>query len=243
MRLCYDLHIHSCLSPCASNDMTPQNVAYIVSGMNLDLIAIADHNSIKNYRAFESACFDYGVCVLPAMELETSENIHVLMLFPNYKAASAFYAEIETKSSGLKNREEIFGEQLVMDRDDKFLGKEENMLVTATQVGVYDCAGLADKFGGVAIPAHVDRTSNGLIAILGDINPDMGFATVEVSSCCDSTIIDSLVSRGYRVISDSDAHYLEQIGSSRHKNYLDVDNPLPMSIIKLLKTKKEIKHD
>lgn len=243
MRLCYDLHIHSCLSPCASNDMTPQNIAYIASGMSLDIIAIADHNSIKNYQAFESACFDYGVCVLPAMELETSENIHVLMLFPNYKAASEFYAEIENKSSGLKNREEIFGEQIVMDRDDNVLGKEGRMLVTATQVGVYDCAELADRFGGVAIPAHVDRPSNGLIAILGDINPDMGFVTVEVSSRCDRTMIDSLASRGYRVISDSDAHYLEQIGSNGQKNYINVDNPLPMSIIKLLKTKKEIKHD
>ncbi len=241
MRLFYDLHIHSCLSPCADDDMTPNNITGLAAMLGLDVIAVSDHNSMLNCGAVIKAGAANGIAVLPAMELETSENVHILMLFPSYGRATEFFEYFAAeKRSGLMNRPDIFGEQIVMDEHDTVVGHEDNLLLTASDVGVYECAELADRFGGVAIPAHVDREANGLIAVLGDVSDDMGFGTLEVSSKADGSFVKRLEARGFMVIRDSDAHYLENINTAGGENVLEVDSPDAQTIINLLKTKKGV---
>ena len=60
MKISYDLHLHSCLSPCADDDMTPYNIAGMAMLLGLQLLALTDHNSAKNCPAFFSACREYG---------------------------------------------------------------------------------------------------------------------------------------------------------------------------------------
>lgn len=240
MKLHYDLHIHSCLSPCASDDMTPCNIAGLCEMLGLDVIAVSDHNSMLNCGAVIKAGARQGITVLPAMELETAENVHVLMLFSSLGRGMEFYKAFKPRLPQIPNRSEIFGEQSIVDENDAVIGYESDLLLTASDIGVYDCARLADEYGGVAIPAHVDREANGLISILGDIDDDMGFTTVEVSPNATGEFVRRLGSRGYRVIRDSDAHYLENINIPSDGNVLDPDEPDALSIINLLKTKKGV---
>ena len=57
----YDLHLHSCLSPCADDDMTPANIAGMALLNGLQLAALSDHNSCKNCPAFFDACRVHGI--------------------------------------------------------------------------------------------------------------------------------------------------------------------------------------
>lgn len=240
MKLYYDLHIHSCLSPCADDDMTPNNITGLAEMLGLDLIAVSDHNSMLNCGAVIKAGAKRGLSVLPAMELETAENVHVLMLFSSLGRGMEFYEAFKPHLRSIPNRSDIFGEQAIMDENDVTVGYENDLLLTASDIGVYDCAAIAEFYGGVAIPAHVDRESNGLIAILGDIDDDMNFGTVEVSPNADDDFVWRLKERGYRVIQNSDAHRLESINLPNIDNSLFVNSPDALTIINLLKTKKGV---
>ena len=67
MNLFYDLHIHSALSPCGDNDMTPNNIVNMSLLKGLDVIAVSDHNSIKNLYPILEVAKDTELLVIPAM--------------------------------------------------------------------------------------------------------------------------------------------------------------------------------
>lgn len=233
MRYYYDLHIHTCLSPCADNDMTPNNVVGMAKLIGLDFIAVTDHNSCKNAAAVIKAAEETGLLVLPGMELTTSEDVHIVMLFPSIDVAENFDAFVAKRRMGIKNRPDIYGEQLVTDESDNVVGIVDELLITATDIGVYDAAALAEKFGGVAVPAHVDRESNGLPAVLGAVDKDMGFRYVELSKTADSKLEKKYADEGYGIIRNSDAHRLEDV--SERENFLELDALTAKNIIDKLK--------
>ena len=86
----YDLHIHSVLSPCGDDDMTPCNIVGMSKLLGLDVIAITDHNSTGNAEAVMKCGQAMGLTVVPGMELETREEVHVLMLFEDLSKANEF---------------------------------------------------------------------------------------------------------------------------------------------------------
>lgn len=181
MRFYYDLHIHSCLSPCGDDDMTPCNIVGMAKLIGLDVIALTDHNTCRNAPAVLKAAANVGITALAGMELTTSEDVHIVMLFPSLENALAFNDYVDIKRMRIKNRPDIYGNQLVLDENDGIIGAENDLLIAATEIGVYDTARLAYEYGGVAIPAHIDRDGNGLISMLGAIEKDMNFSTVEFS--------------------------------------------------------------
>lgn len=221
-KLYYDFHIHSCLSPCADNDMTPNNIVNMAKLKGLDAIALTDHNSCQNCKATIIAGQRAGIIVLPGMELCTNEDIHVICLFETLENAIAFSEIIYIKIPQIKNRADIYGEQLICDEDDNITGTEEFLLINAADISVIDVLKLAQKYGGVAFPAHIDKISNGIISILGGIPPEAGFKTVEISDNCDKA--DFIKKYTYINIFDflknSDAHYLWQI--SERKNFIEL---------------------
>ena len=81
MRYYYDLHIHSCLSPCGDNDMTPDSIAGMGELNKLDIMALTDHNTLKNCPAFFKAADRHGIIPVAGAELTTAEDIHVVCLF------------------------------------------------------------------------------------------------------------------------------------------------------------------
>lgn len=214
----YDLHMHSCLSPCGDNDMTPNNIVNMAAIKNLDIIAVSDHNSVKNCRAAIKACAnnDLPLLVIPAVEITTSEDIHVVVYFRDIDAAEFFDMEvIEKKRFAIKNKPEIFGEQIIMNEFDEKVSEEANLLINAIDISIDEIYKTAENYNGVAVPAHIDKESNGLIAILGDYPEHMQFTAVEVK---DRSKIDGIREKYRlsekkvgRIITNSDAHYLWDI--------------------------------
>ncbi|MBR5453568.1 MAG: PHP domain-containing protein [Clostridia bacterium] len=217
MKIRYDLHLHSCLSPCGDDSMTPVNVAGLAVLEGLDLIALTDHNTALNCPAFLRAAEEYGIAAVPGMELTTSEDIHVVCLFETLEGALEFSRYVAEHSPPIKNKAEIFGNQSVMDENDEIIGEVERLLIVASDISINDIDDLIVKFGGTAFPAHIDKEANGVIAILGAIPPEAAFTAAELSPGGSQ----SLLPDGYRMIRSSDSHYPDTIGGGGGELELD----------------------
>lgn len=229
MKCYYDFHIHSCLSPCADMDMTPHSIAGMSYINGLNAIAVADHNTARNIRAVTKAAGQYGVCVVPGIEAESAENVHLLCLFPTIEAAEDMGALLEEHLPPIKNRPDIFGEQWIMNECDEKVGEIEKLLINATDLMIEQIKKEAEDRGGVCIAAHIDREKNGIVATLGCVPDYLGFSTLELSR----KAADYEKNGEYRYISDSDAHVLTDI--SEKVNFLELDEITPAEIIKKLK--------
>ena len=225
-RYFYDLHVHSCLSPCADDDMTPNNIAGMAALKGLNILALTDHNSTKNCPAFFEACRRQGIIPIAGMELSTAEDIHLVCLFPKLEDAMRFGEEIRTHLMPIDNRPEIFGNQLVLDGEDEIIGEEERLLISATDLPIEDAVVLARSFGAHVHPAHIDRHSNGIVAILGDIPSDYGFAVFEMREKENMEKLSATVEElcEDNMIICSDAHHLWDISEAENFVLLD-DEP------------------
>ena len=207
MKLFYDFHIHSCLSPCGDNDSTPNNIVNMALIKGLHVIALADHNTGKNCPAAMAVGKKNGLVVLPAMELTTSEDIHVLCLFEKYEDLEKLETYIQKTRLRIPNRPKIFGRQYIMDENDEIVGEEENLLIVSSGISVEEVAALVKGFGGIPVPAHIDKQSNGLVGVLGAFDYCLGFE-----------LIESTLDSGVKLpqITNSDAHYLWDIAEAEH---------------------------
>ena len=179
MNLKYDFHIHSCLSPCGDNDMTPYNLVNMAKLLGYDIIALTDHNSCLNCPAALKAGEEAGITVVPGMELCTSEEIHAVCLFPDLKKALEFSDYVKSTMPPVKNDASIFGEQLIRYSTDRRVGKEEILLTAASGISIDDAVKEVSRFGGAVFPAHLDRASYSVLSVLGFMYPEMGFAAAE----------------------------------------------------------------
>jgi hypothetical protein len=188
----------------------------------LDIVALTDHNTVKNCKAFFEAATALGIIPIAGMELTTSEDIHVVCLFKTLDDAILFNDEIDTHRILVENRTDIFGNQLIVDADDNVIGTEKYLLSWATDISVDDVPSITERFGGVCYPAHVDRMSNGIIAVLGTLPDTPCFHTVEFHDKEKIEEYSALygLDRKTKVIS-SDAHYLQDIAD--RDNYFELD--------------------
>lgn len=211
--LYYDFHIHSCLSPCGNDDMTPYNIAGMAAVKGLDVIAVTDHNTCRNCPAVLAAAEEYGILALCGMELTTSEEVHAVCLFAELSQALAFDAYVYPRILDVKNREDIFGRQEIYGLDDRVSGIEERLLISATSISFEGLWELVRSFGGVMLPAHIDKTSNSLISNLGFVPEDSRFAAAELHDMGNLHRLkrQNPYLEGCRILVDSDAHYLEDI--------------------------------
>lgn len=211
--LTYDLHIHSCLSPCGDDDMTPANIAGMAAIKGLDVIALTDHNTCRNCPALLKMAENYGILAIPGVEVTTSEEIHAVCLFPTLEAALNFDVFLYDRLLPFPNDETIFGKQQIYNEQDEVVGTLEKLLINSTEISIDHLGELAKSYGGVMFPAHVDKSSNSLISSLGMIPPDSTFKTAEVKDL--KKLHELRRQHPYlnqcRIISNSDAHYLEQI--------------------------------
>lgn len=208
-----DLHIHSCLSPCASLDMTPNNIVHMAKLKQLDIIAVCDHNHTGDLKAVSAVAKKQGILLLPGLELETSEEIHLLCYFPSLDAAMHMQSALNPYYRNIPNKEEIFGPQWILDAEDEQIEKIEFLLTASTKLDLYQAVAMVRGFGGAAVPAHVDRESYSILSNLGCIPEDMSFHTLEISRY---TTSEAFLERypGHsdkKFITSSDAHDLGMI--------------------------------
>ncbi len=222
-RYYYDFHIHSCLSPCADNDNTPNNIAGMATLCGLNMIALTDHNTCKNCPAIFEACKRYGIIPIAGMELTTAEDIHVICLFEKLDNAMAFDEAIQEHRMLIENRTDIFGDQLILDGEDNLLGVEKCFLSNATDISVEEVPELVKSYGGICYPAHIDRQSNGIISVLGTFPETPEFNIIEINRPEKvEEYVEKYSLQGKKVIISSDAHYLTDMRDKA--NYIELDD-------------------
>ena len=188
--------------------MTPANLCGMAAIKGLQMIALTDHNTARNLPAAQKCCDAYGLLLIPGMEITTREEVHLLSYLPDVGTALEFGELIKTHLPKKKNKPSLFGNQLVMNDDDEVTDEEDALLIGATDLSLNELVGMIRERGGVPVPAHINRGSNGLLVNLGFVPPELHFTAVEVWRAlpCAHT-----PQQGRLVLHSSDAHYLGDI--------------------------------
>ncbi len=219
-----ELHVHTVLSPCAEVEMIPPLIIQTAIEEGIKLIAITDHNSTANIPAMLDAAVNTSVSILPGMELQTREDVHLLCIFDKPRLAFAFQHIIEPLLPPTQNDPEHFGEQFIVDATGDYIRTENRLLLTSADISLDNAVLEVHKLGGLAIPAHVDRKAFGLLTMLGFFPPDIRFDAVEISrfTTPEQIVIQHPKISNYPIIQSGDVHRLNEfIG----KCYFDIQEP------------------
>lgn len=232
MVFAYDFHIHTAASPCADEGMSPNNIVNMALLKELDAVAITDHNTCANIKAVMDVAKNTSLVVIPGMEIETSEEFHMIVLLPSLEKAMEMQEIVYGHLPLINNRKDIFGEQLIYNNEDVIIGEIDRLLLTATTLSVYQVIRIVNKLGGVCYPAHVDRASYSIVSNLGFIPLDLDIKNIEVSRHANLANFQASYPL-LRIVQSSDAHYLEDI--LERKNYMKVGRNTADFWIELLK--------
>lgn len=232
-RYYYDLHVHSCLSPCGDEDMTPNNIAGMGTLNGLNIMALTDHNTCKNCLAFYKAAKKQGIIPIAGMELTTAEEIHLVCLFPTLETAMEFDGYVDKNRMKIPNREDIFGRQAILNENDEETGKEEYLLLNAAYITAEEAPKIVREYGGICYPAHIDRDANGIISILGTFPENTDFKAFEIH---DGEKAEEYISKykglkDKQIIVSSDAHYLWDI-KEKNEYFLIDDEPYSSDFVR-----------
>ena len=225
----YDLHVHSCLSPCADDDMTPANIAGFAKLNGIDLLAVTDHNAAENLPAVHAACEAYGVRLLPGIETNTAEEIHLLTYFPTVEAALEMSRILYESLLDIPYDSAIWGKQLIMNENDQVISERSKLLTSASAFDIYEMKQICEELGGIAIPAHVDKDSYSLLAVLGFAPEDLPFPAYEVyrpEHKLNDLQKTGRLPRDCEILTSSDAHQLSDI--AEYPRTLPAASPLRM---------------
>ena len=206
-----DLHVHTVLSPCADVAMIPPLIVQNALEHNIDLIAITDHNSSANVRAVQKAAEGTNLTVLPGMEVQSREDVHLLTLFENLDILEAWQEQVNNSLPDLPNQPGFFGEQFVVDETGDFIRSEPRLLLTSTHFSIDEIFERVQLLGGLVIPAHVERFSYGLFPTLGLISDKWQLLALEISRhiAPEKALATYPALRKYELIQDGDVHQLD----------------------------------
>lgn len=235
--LCADLHIHTALSPCAADEMTPAAIVSTALKSHLDVIAITDHNSAENVEAVMRIGHQAGLLVIPGMEVQTKEEVHVVTLFPTIDKLLVWQQRVYNAMLPIDNQVDFFGHQWRYTADGHTFSEFNLLLHQSINLTLDEVIYQVLKLDGVAVLAHIHRTANGIIPLLGFIPPDLGVATIEFSRHqFRMRQLENARYAQYNKIVSSDAHVLEDL-FGQPATALQVKEPTIKSVLSLLKTK------
>jgi len=208
MRYKADFHIHSCLSPCAALEMGPFDIVCRAKEVGLNAIALTDHNCTFNLPAFGKICAAENMACLYGLEVTSMEEVHLLCLFDDLEKAMEFGERIYESLPPVPNHPDQFGDQPIVNEHNEIIGFAEKFLINATSFDVHSLLELTHSFGGLFIPAHIDRQAYGIIAQLGFLPVD-DYNAVELTRWGRKELAGA-----YPVIRNSDSHNLSTIGTA-----------------------------
>lgn len=208
-----DLHLHTVLSPCAEVEMIPPLIVAQARRLGIGCIAVTDHNSAENVEAVMEAAEGTDLDVLPGMEVQSREEVHLICLFDTVQQVLAWQDSVYEHLPPLPNRPDSFGAQFVVDAEGEFVRENDRLLLASVDLSLEDIVSEVRDLGGLCIPAHVDRPSFSLIANLGFVPPGLDFAALELSRLTGpETAMQRFPElRKYTLIVSGDAHRLSEM--------------------------------
>ena len=212
IKLKADLHLHSVLSPCGDLVMTPAEIIKKAKKEGIDVLALTDHNSAENVEVFQYFAKKNNLEIIPAMEAETKEEIHILCYFPDIKSLLNWQEIIYNNLSDQENDEDFFGPQIKCDYNDDYQSKINTLLAASVDLSLEKCVEKVKKLGGLVVPSHLDR-KHSIISQLGFMPPELNFITVEISKNTNpKAILKKLPQfKEFQFMQNSDSHYLKEI--------------------------------
>lgn len=210
-----DLHVHTVLSPCAEVEMIPPLIVRRARELGLEIIGITDHNAAENAAAVVEAARGTGLTVLPGMEVQSREEVHLVCLFDKVDQALACQEQVFAALPDRENDEEFFGAQYVVDATGQYLYTEKRMLAAAITLPVEAIAAEVRARGGIVLAAHVDRPSYSLVASLGFVPPALAISGLEATRGADvASVVESMPQAGrYGWVVNGDAHRLAEMSA------------------------------
>ena len=206
----FDLHVHSCLSPCADLEMSPMEIVRRAKAAGMGGIALTDHQSSRNCPAIAECARREGIACMFGMEVCTAEEVHALALFDTVEAAQAMTDFVYAALPKRVNDPDTFGDQPVVTWDDDVVEMEWRILAMACRLGLAAAGAKCHELGGLYVAAHVDRAAFSVYSQLGAIPAEAGFDAVELSRTADEAEWLPKVG-GYAVTRSSDAHNLDDV--------------------------------
>lgn len=211
----YDLHIHSALSPCADNDMTPNNIVNMAILNQLDLIAVSDHNSLAQQKSIQFVAKD-KINILYGVELQTKEEVHVLAYFQDFMQVEKMQTYIDEHLIKQANDIDYFGHQYIMDEQDEVISEEPFLLISSLDESIENIAQFTHQLGGYFVLAHALGRSNSIITQLGFIPFGLCYDAIEVKNESQRNEImksHPWIKSRMKFLYNSDAHTLSDIGT------------------------------
>jgi len=209
-----DLHVHSCLSPCGSLEMSPGRIILEARRHHLDIVALTDHNSALNCPTFASLATREGILPICGLEITSREEVHILALFESASAALDMGEWVYASLADFFFDPEKYGDQVYVDEEETILGTVPRYLGQACDHSLSEIVDAIHARDGLAIPSHIDRPGSGLIDNLGLLLPpeETGFDAIELSKTywLSPSPLEGITD--YACLGSSDAHYPESIG-------------------------------
>ncbi len=193
--------------------MLPPLIVQEALERGINLIAVTDHNASANVSAVQKAAEGTALIVMPGMELQTREEVHLLCLFDSLDQLADWQVQVDRSLPDLKNDPEHFGDQFIVDETGEFLRREERLLLTSTSFSIEAVFAAVNQLGGMVIPAHVDRAAFGLFPVLGFIPAGLPVEALEISSRLPAEAATKVHPQlaEYPLLVGGDAHILDQI--------------------------------
>lgn len=220
----YDLHIHSCLSPCGNDEMTINNICNMAIIKGLDLISITDHNSTLNLRALKKISESTGIKIIYGVEVQTIEEVHILGYFKTLEEILVFQKWLDDNIIKTKNKPEYFGNQLIVDENDKVINSYDNLLLMSINCNIEECCKTIHKYGGKVVLAHVVDRTNSICTQLGFIPKNLKFDGIEIKNFEQKEKVENIhpwLKNKFWFI-NSDAHQLIDI--SERENFISKES-------------------
>lgn len=220
MKYYYDLHIHSVLSPCADTLMTPNNIFNMANLKGLDMIAVTDHNSLKQLSVCYELSKSYDLLFIPGVEISVKEGFHVLCYFKNIKDALKFDRELECFIEQAHYDTDLYGEQEIVNIHDEVIATYPYHLANQTQLTLKDLQEVLDPFEHLLIYAHINRPSFSGISYV-DKDPLDG---IELTHQVNHDFIINHELSKYHIIYNSDAHQITDILEKSNLNQMELES-------------------
>jgi hypothetical protein len=203
--------------------MSPQSLIQRLKELNIEWIAVTDHNSLANCPAYATVARQNGIAFTYGVEIQTSEEIHLLAYFDDEFKAMEFDQELYNALLPIPNDADFFGDQVVIDSDENIIRIEERALSNSVIWNIEEAKQMVECYSGFCVPAHIDAFTNSIIGQLGFLPTDLHFSLLGITS---GLILDDFITQHpelgeYSFLRSSDAHYLSDLGCGSSRIFVE----------------------
>ena len=190
----------------------------------ISIVAVTDHNHVGNVQALRrasSVANEAGENSVPivlfGIEVQSIEDIHVVLIFSGHDTAAAFQEWLWLKMPPILNNINVFGYQFVIDHENNIIDQVPILLTQAAQYSIDEIAKHGMDAGALVIPAHLDRTDFSYEAALGQLPESFPCSAIEISPVVSHADLLRWKKRypDRVIIRSSDSHNVSNISRSR----------------------------